>query len=136
MSLAISEDSNEIALVLKEEGNKAFKEEKYKLAYDFYSKAIEEQQKLTDKGTIAILLCNRAAVHLKTQNYAQCVTDCEMAITIAPRLMKAYYRRAQAYSALGDSKKAYADLHLLLRMDSKKADVIELMRTVKAGIQQ
>ena len=134
MTSAISEDINEIALVLKEEGNKAFKAENYKLAYDLYSKAIDEQRKLTDNGPMVILLCNRAAVHLKTQHYAECVADCDIAISINPKTAKAYYRRAEAYSALGESKKAYADLQLLLRMDPKKTDAITLIRTVKAGI--
>ena len=134
MTSAISDDSNEIALILKEEGNKAFKAENYKLAYDLYSKAIDEQRKLTDNGPLAVLLCNRAAVHLKTQNYSECIADCDIAISINPETVKAYYRRAEAHSALGESKKAYADLQLLLRLDPKKSDAITLIRTVKAGM--
>ena len=131
-SASISEDSIEIALALKEEGNKAFKEQNYDLASDLYSKAINEQSKIADTEQMAILLSNRAAAYLKTQNYSHCVNDCDHAIKIAPDNMKAYYRRAQAYSALGDLKRAYSDLNVIIRMDPKKADAINLMRTVKA----
>ena len=124
--------SAEIALGLKEEGNQAFKKQNYPLADELYSKAISELSGAQNES-FAILLCNRAAVHLKVQNYIACVTDCDNAIQIVPYMVKAIYRRAQANSALGDLNKAYSDLNLLLRFEPKKADAINLMRTVKAG---
>ena len=133
MAASISEDTIEIVLALKEEGNKAFKEQNYILAAEVYSKAIDEQRKTAGNEQLAILFSNRAATYLKTLNYTECVNDCNSALEIDPSALKAYYRRAQAYSALGDLTKAYSDLNLIIRMDPKKADAINLMRTVKAG---
>jgi hypothetical protein len=59
-----------MALLLKEEGNKAFKEQNYVKACKSYSKAIAVQQGLgegSDSETMVALLSNRAAVYLKVR---------------------------------------------------------------------
>jgi tetratricopeptide (TPR) repeat protein len=117
------------AAQLKEDGNRAFKEQKYSVAYDSYSQAIVIEN---DNQQISILYCNRAAVHLKTHDYIACIADCNHAMKVLPST-KAYFRRAQANVFLKEIKEAFKDLSLLLRLDPKNNDAISLMRTVKAG---
>jgi tetratricopeptide (TPR) repeat protein len=117
------------ATQLKENGNRAFKDQNYSVAYDYYSQAIVIEN---DNQQMSVLYCNRAAVHLKTYDYIACVADCDLAIKILPSV-KAYFRRARANLFLKEIKEAYKDLSLLLRLDSKNSDAISLMRTVKAG---
>jgi hypothetical protein len=67
-----------------------------------------------DNQQISILHCNCAAVHLKTQDYIACITDCNHAIKILP-FTKVYFRRAQANVILKEIKEVFKDLSLLLQ---------------------
>jgi tetratricopeptide (TPR) repeat protein len=122
-----------IALKLKDEGNEAFKLQNFTRARDLYSQSLVQLSSLKDGEQMSTVYCNRAAANLKLLDYAACITDCDQAIAITPGSVKALYRRAQANVALGELRKASADLTMLLRIDPNKADTISLMRTVKAG---
>lgn len=121
------------ALELKEDGNSAFNSKEYTEAKKLYTKALELLVTATDKEQMAVLLCNRAAAHLKLLDYSNCIIDCDAAIDLVPDTKKAFYRRSQAHVALGDLHRASTDLTMLLRLDPNRADAISLMRTVKAG---
>lgn len=122
-----------ISLKLKDEGNEAFKLQNFTRARDLYSNSLVQLSSINDGEQMSTLYCNRAAANLKLLDYAACITDCDQAIAITPGSIKALYRRAQANVALGELRKASADLTILLRIDPNKADTISLMRTVKAG---
>ena len=47
-----------------------------------------------------IILCNRALVHLKCENFGSALSDSSAAIALNPQNTKAYYRRGMAYFAL------------------------------------
>ena len=121
------------ALELKEDGNSAFNAKEYNEAKSLYTTALERLETAPDKDQKAVLLCNRAAAHLKLLDNPNCITDCDAAINAVPDTKKAFYRRSQAHVGLGDLHSASADLTMLLRLDPNRADAISLMRTVKAG---
>lgn len=102
-SLIYDEDSTpeEIALNLREQGNENFKKGKahYKDAIKFYTDSIKVKG-VTETRMHAVTLCNRAAVHLKLENYRHAIEDCEEAIKIDPSLSKAYWRAGKAYQSL------------------------------------
>ena len=68
---------------LKGEGNDAFKARNYEEALAKYTKAINLTDKDTDKSTY---LKNRAAVHLKNEDYDKAVDDCTAALEISQKL--------------------------------------------------
>ena len=112
----------EVAAGFKERGNESFKENGWKDAKQFYTKAIQvllaevrKRQKWTEReregedkdetkkeiGILEACLVNRAACHLELRNYRSCVQDCAAAIRINGRNVKAFYRSAKALLALG-----------------------------------
>ena len=103
-TLIYDEDSTpeEIALNLREQGNENFKKGKkyYKDAIKFYTDSLNVTN-VADPRMHAVTLCNRAAVHLKLENYRHAIEDCEEAIKVDPSLAKAYWRAAKAYQSLG-----------------------------------
>lgn len=126
-------DQANMALAFKEEGNNAFKQQNFTEARDFYSKAIMQLSQIPEDDQMSLLLCNRAAAHMKLLDYSACISDCDRAIKITPAALKAYYRRAQAQLAVGALSAASVDTQMLLRIDPSNAEAISLMRIVKAG---
>ncbi|MCJ1478230.1 hypothetical protein MMC13_006907 [Lambiella insularis] len=82
------------ALVLKEQGNQAFKAGDFKSAEELYSRAIQK-----DSSSPA-LFTNRAFSRIKLQSFDACIDDCIKAIELQPQNMKGYYYLAQAQVAL------------------------------------
>lgn len=79
--------------VLKSKGNACFNEHLYSQALSFYSDALKLKND-------PIILCNRALVHLKCENFGSALADSSAAIALNPQNAKAYYRRGMAYFAL------------------------------------
>lgn len=99
--------------VFKEKGNQQVKEQKYELAIECYSKAIQVYNK--DPA----YFCNRALCHLKLNNFKECLDDCNQSIVLDPTLAKAYYRRMQSYEALGENMLAIKDIQKVIELDPK-----------------
>ena len=93
---------------LKNEGNEAFKMGDLEKALDLYEKAANAT-KSEDFKDLAIIYKNRAAVHLKMENYTYAVEDCTKSLQLVPDDPKALFRRCQAHDALGNPDKAYTD---------------------------
>ncbi|XP_035546720.1 translocon at the outer membrane of chloroplasts 64-like isoform X1 [Juglans regia] len=108
------EQSAEIA---KEKGNEAFKDKQWQKAIGFYTEAI----KLS--GTIATYYSNRALAYLELGSYLQAEADCNQAITLDKKNVKAYLRRATAREMLGYYKEAIEDFRyaLVLEPTNKRA---------------
>jgi tetratricopeptide (TPR) repeat protein len=66
---------------LKAEGNKAFQADDMDAALDYYTRAIDvipgEQEK-----ELAVLFKNRAAVHLKREDFQLAVDDCSQSLEL------------------------------------------------------
>lgn len=104
------------AEILKEEGNIAFKNEKWKEAIELYSKAINLIHETNSKNLV-VYLKNRAAAYLKLGNYEGALEDCNEALEIVPTDPKALYRRCQALEALNRFEEAYRDATQIFKDD-------------------
>ena len=102
---------------LKEEGNRLFKEKKFKKALDAYGEAL-----LLSNQDYA-LLTNRAFAHLKLENYASAVKDASAAVDINPNIAKGYYRRGAAYFSMGTFAKAVRDFKFAARLEPKSLEI-------------
>ena len=95
------------ALKLKELGNEAYKKKHFKMALDFYEKAI-----LLVPTEMTFFL-NSAAVHYQLQNFQDCVKYCLKAVNIGREngadsklIAKSFERMGRAHKELGNLKMA------------------------------
>ena len=80
-----------------------FLDEKYDIAIELYSKAIElDPQQPTYYG-------NRSIAYLRRELFGSALNDANEAIRLDPAYVKAYFRRASANMALGKFKLALKD---------------------------
>ncbi|KAG7169405.1 unc-45 B-like [Homarus americanus] len=101
---------------LKEEGNEAYKLADWDKAIDKYSQALTAT---TEDKERSVFYKNRAAVYLKIEDYENV----------------ALFRRAQAYEALEQAEKAYADARTLQVVDPKNKEVQEMLSRVHKVVQ-
>lgn len=100
----------------KRTGNALFKDGNYEDAAGWYSRAIELTERNADDET-AIYYINRAACYSQIHNYKGVVGDCTSAITINPKLSKAYLRRAMAYEGLEKWQKSADDYKVVMELE-------------------
>lgn len=88
-------DPLEKGIALKNRGNKYFRAGRYELAIKCYSEAIDvcPKEKTTD---LATFYQNRAAAHDQLQNTDEVLSDCDIALNLNSRYVKALDRRAKA----------------------------------------
>ncbi|KAI9854657.1 MAG: hypothetical protein M1830_006517 [Pleopsidium flavum] len=78
--------SGEGAIALKQKGNKAFAAHDWLTAVDFYTQAIEANDK--DPS----FYCNRAQANIKLESYGYAVADATKAIELDPEYAKVHIR--------------------------------------------
>ena len=95
------------ALNLKELGNEAYKKEDYKMALDYYEKAI-----LLVPTEMTFIL-NSAAGHFQLQNFEECVKSCMRAVKVGREngadsklIAKSFARMGRAHKESGNLKMA------------------------------
>ena len=115
--MVASPEAKEEAARVKLEANEAFKAKKYKIAVDKYSRCIE----LDPENEI--FYGNRAFAQIKIENYGSAIEDANKATELNPRYIKAYYRRADAYSALGKVKQSLLDFRRASKFAPKDPDL-------------
>ncbi|KAJ3276098.1 TOM (translocase of outer membrane) complex component [Terramyces sp. JEL0728] len=92
----VQESSNEnveLASQAKALGNKFYAEQKY-------DKAIEQYTKAIDLAPTSVYYCNRAASYSNLGKYELVIDDCNKAIELDPKYIKAFHRRAVANEKL------------------------------------
>ena len=102
----------------KEEGNRFFKATDYESAVDCYTRAVD----LCPFGeehdyARSVYHGNRAQGYLSLSLFEDAVDDCDAAVRLQPRFVKAFMRRAQAKEALGRLEEAVADVKAVLEID-------------------
>ena len=97
------------AVALKTKGNEAFKAKDWPAAIDFYTKAIE----LNDKEPS--FFSNRAQANIKLEAYGYAIADASKALELDPESSKAYYRRAVANTAILKHRDAIYDWKMVVR---------------------
>ncbi|KAK0727987.1 serine/threonine-protein phosphatase 5 [Lasiosphaeria miniovina] len=108
--------SEEQAVALKNQGNKAFAAHDWLGAIDFYTKAIELNEKEPTYWS------NRAQANLKTESYGYAIRDATKAIELNPNFIKAYYRRATAHAAILKPREALKDFKTCVKIDPSNKD--------------
>ncbi|KAK2725490.1 hypothetical protein QYM36_000098 [Artemia franciscana] len=84
-----------------------------------YKKCVLQAISVTKDDTLekAVYYKNRAAAHLKQQEFEKAMEDCTKALEISPSDTKALFRRCQAYDALGKFEEAYKDARTVHNVD-------------------
>ncbi|CAF4273030.1 unnamed protein product [Rotaria sp. Silwood2] len=88
--------------MVKGQANEAFKNGDYEKATELYTKAIEMHPD-------AILYSNRSFAYLRREWYGYALIDAKKALEYDSKYIKAYYRRASSYMALGKYTLALSD---------------------------
>ena len=109
-------------LDLKEKGNAAYKAGNFPLALSKYKEAVKFAETRQEEVTA---LKNRAAVHLKLENYKAAVSDSSRALDILPGDVKALYRRCRAYESLGEIELAVEDARRARNINPRDRDIAE-----------
>ncbi|KAB1258018.1 Sperm-associated antigen 1 [Camelus dromedarius] len=108
---------------LKEEGNQYVKDKNYKDALSKYSECLKINNKECAIYTNRQVLCNfplhytRALCYLKLCQFEEAKQDCDQALQIDNRNVKACYRRALAHKGLKNYQKSLNDLNKVLLLD-------------------
>lgn len=82
----------------------------------------------------SVVLCNRAQCYLKLGDNAAAVDDCTACLTLAPSNVKALFRRAAAYEALGEKRDALQDYKEVLRLSPGVADAVAGVRRLETAL--
>ncbi|OAA52009.1 serine/threonine-protein phosphatase 5 [Metarhizium rileyi] len=118
------------AVDLKNRGNKSFSAGDYPAAVDFYSKAIA----LNDKEPT--FFTNRAQAYIKTEAYGYAIEDAGKALELNPKLVKAYYRRGLARTAILRPKEAISDFKECVILDPNNTDARLKLEECKKIVRQ
>ncbi|PNT69605.1 hypothetical protein BRADI_3g58760v3 [Brachypodium distachyon] len=97
--------------LLKEKGNNSFKIKEWSKAIEFYSEAI----KLND--TNAAYYSNRAAAYLELGRFKQAEADCDKALLLDKKNVKAYLRRGTAKEVVLNYQEALQDFRHALALE-------------------
>jgi tetratricopeptide (TPR) repeat protein len=98
-SLIYSDNPTETATNFKNQGNEWFAQlpaskKNFKETLTYYTRGLAAA--CPDTALNALLYSNRAAVHLRLENYGSALRDCKSALLIEPGLEKVWFRAAKA----------------------------------------
>ena len=127
-------DNLEKARLVKEKGNELFRKKDYRQALSRYTEAIP----LCPDASPDQLVClrNRAACHLKLDDFDKAIEDCVAVLRTRPDDIKALYRYAQALDGRGKTRECLVELKKLLKIDPKNKEAIEMARQVETRVRQ
>ncbi|KAL4310747.1 hypothetical protein GQ457_01G006200 [Hibiscus cannabinus] len=119
---------------LKEEGNKKFQNKDYVAALQHYDDALKLIPKTHPDR--AVFHSNRAAclMQMKPIDYDTVIAECNMALQVQPRFVRALLRRARAYEAIRKYEMAMQDVQLLLGADPNHKDALEIARRLRTAL--
>nr|BAC26192.1 unnamed protein product [Mus musculus] len=118
---------------LRKEGNELFKCGDYEGALTAYTQALSLGATPQDQ---AILHRNRAACHLKLEDYSKAESEASKAIGKDGGDVKALYRRSQALEKLGRLDQAVLDLKRCVSLEPKNKVFQESLRNIGGQIQE
>lgn len=121
---------------LKEEGNKLYQKRDHEGAMLKYEKAL----KLLPPNHIdvASLRTNMAACYMQMGigEYPRAVSECNLALQVAPKYSKALLRRARCYQALNRLDLALRDVNTVLSIEPNNTAALEIAENVKKDIEK
>ncbi|KAL1496540.1 hypothetical protein AB1Y20_014146 [Prymnesium parvum] len=119
---------------LKTRGNEAFASGRYQEAIERYTDAIAVDEKAEDIHLT--LYTNRATAKFKLKDYAGAINDCNAALRIQPRHVKAVLRRAAAKLELEDYKGAIADYEEAQQISPEDKSIAQGLRHAKIELKK
>ena len=69
----------------------------------------------------AVYFANRAACHMRGEEYAEAIIDCSACLELNPEYIKSFVRRATAFEAQHDYEAALVDLKKVLELEPSNA---------------
>ncbi|KAK3043777.1 hypothetical protein RJ639_001973 [Escallonia herrerae] len=138
-SKAIDEDTAvfiNMSQELKEEGNRLFQKRDHEGAMLKYEKAL----KLLPRNHIdvAYLRSNMAACYMQMglSEYPRAISECNLALEVAPKYSKALLKRARCYDSLNRLDLALRDVNNVLSMEPNNLMALEIADKVKKAIEE
>ncbi|XP_059103749.1 RNA polymerase II-associated protein 3 isoform X2 [Peromyscus eremicus] len=116
------------ALVLKEKGNKYFKQGKYDEAIDCYTKGMDADP------YNPVLPTNRASAYFRLKKFAVAESDCNLAIALSRSYTKAYARRGAARFALQKLEEARKDYEKVLELEPDNFEATNELRKIDQAL--
>ncbi|GER35313.1 tetratricopeptide repeat-containing protein [Striga asiatica] len=121
---------------LKEEANKLFQRRDHEGAMLKYEKAL----KLLPPNHIdaAALRTNMALCYMQMglAEYPRAVSECNLALQVAPKFSKALLTRARCYEALNQLAEAHRDVSSVLAMEPNNTIALEIDERVKQAVEE
>ncbi|KAL8428909.1 hypothetical protein ACSSS7_006917 [Eimeria intestinalis] len=109
---------------LKDEGNAAFRQNKFTLAKEKYSQALNVCPRAeAAKELLAVLYSNRSFVNENLKDAEGALQDAQVATQLRPDWSKAHYRLARAYRLLKNTEEYITELWFALRLDHTKQQI-------------
>ncbi|XP_034087550.1 mitochondrial import receptor subunit TOM34 [Gymnodraco acuticeps] len=118
---ALSDKDVKKAQLLKEEGNSLVKKGEHKKAIEKYS------QSLKLNPTEPTTFTNRALCYVSVKQYRDAIRDCDEALMMDSRNIKALYRKSQAYLGLKDIRACEDSINVLLRVEPNNCAAMKLL---------
>ncbi|KAI4878863.1 hypothetical protein NFI96_012046 [Prochilodus magdalenae] len=110
------EVDRDLALKEKEKGNQLFKDGKYDEAIECYTRGMSADP------YNPILPTNRATCFFRLKKYAVAESDCNLAIALDSKYIKAYARRGAARFTLKNLEGALEDYEMVLKLEPENLD--------------
>ena len=131
------------SIVLREQGNQAFKQGQYQDAIDRYSEALITLQDLSlsesIKNELTKCYSNRSQCYLNLNQYEEAIDDATRALEYSPADQKSLFRRANALEKLGKYNEAISDAQRLISVIPKENSTDEqtnnLLRKLRENVQ-
>jgi hypothetical protein len=116
-------------LDLKKKGNEHYYSQRFHDSIGAYSEALRRETKMGAEDR-SILLKNRAAAYLKIDDFKLALADCDTALQLSPRDIKALYRRSQALEGEGRLAEALQTLKTVLVIDAGNKEALAYARRI------
>lgn len=131
--MGVPSNSEDKAVLCKEQGNEAFKAGNYEDAISLYTEAlsVDENHKET-----TIFYKNRAAAYLKISEFDLADRDCKASLALVASDPKTMFRRAQALEGLGKVEEAYKSAKDAWNVDPSNKELQRMLERLHALVQE
>lgn len=119
---------------MKESGNREFKAGRWQEAIRLYSEALEID--ITNRGINSKLLGNRATCRIKLKDYEAAITDCERAIKLDSKYVKAHKTKANALGLAGQWEEAVREWKAVQQLDPEDRGVAKEIRNAEIELKK
>ncbi|PKS10232.1 hypothetical protein jhhlp_001982 [Lomentospora prolificans] len=119
---------------MKEEGNKEYKAARWQEAIRLYTDALAIDP--TNKGTNSKLLQNRAMCRIKLKEYDAAIADCEAAIKLDQRYVKAHKTLANALGLAGRWEESVREWKAVHDLEPEDRSVLKEIRNAEIELKK